>query len=179
MRFRYIGNNFNIREVIVMPDTQEALIEKYAGYDSNAENGGALEVGKTLSESVDLTAYDAIIDELESMNDYSRDVTDVLPFEMYSVAYEGIYLDNVSGLIPGFMDDVMVVKMNGASTYAILLKMPYESDGLYNACSFKDLGNYKVIANELAKEEVERVVSQGGYLNSDYGHLVYEYSVLE
>lgn len=148
------------------------------------EISGILETGKRLEEIIDLTAYQEILVEIEASDDYFRELKDILPFEIYTVEHDyglcnlqnmdGTFKTVLSGSIPGEIDSVMVVKMDGASTYDILLRVPYEKNDYYGSCYFKDLGNYKVIASNLTKEEVERMVYPEQMLAPEYVDMIYD-----
>ncbi len=179
-------NNYNINEIITLSDEAglKSLANKYSAKDVQTSLT-SLEAGKTLDEQVDLTAYNEIVEELEATSDYSRELKDILPFEIYSVEYDGLYNVNdytgdshsvISGSIPGEMDSVMVIRMDDVTNYNILLRFPNNANDIYGSCSFDDLGNYRVLATDLTKEEVEKMVVPGNYLAPDYEHLRYETS---
>lgn len=140
-------------------------------------------IGKTLGELMDLTAYKEECNTLDVYKDSARELSDVFPFEIYEF-YNGelsnFYADGSetktvkAASIEGTYGSVMVIKMDGTNTYDLLLRVPYEPDNLYNSCSYKDLGNYIVLAKGLNEEEVERMVIPGDYLASEYTHLIFD-----
>lgn len=179
-------NNYNISEIISMPNEEglKELANKYSTKDVKTSLT-SLEMGRTLGEQIDLTAYNEIVEELEETSDYTRELKDILPFEIYSVEYDGLCNVNdytgdshtvLSGSIPGEIDSIMIIRMDDVTNYDILLRFPYTANDCYSSCYFKDLGNYRVIATDLTKEEVERMVVPGNYLAPDYEHLRYETS---
>ena len=152
--------------------------------DSITETSGVLEAGKRLEELIDLTAYNEILPEIEAADDYFRELKDILPFEIYTVEHDyglcnlenmdGTSKTVLSGSIPGEIDSVMVIKMDQASTYAILLRVPYEKNDYYGSCFFKDLGNYKVLACDLTKERVEKMVVPEQMIAQEYVDMIYD-----
>lgn len=140
-------------------------------------------VGKRVEEVIDLTAYYDILEELEATNDYYRELKDILPFEAYCGDYEGkiMHYSNegdssksiIAGCIPGSLDSVMVVKMDGSDTYDVLVKIPYDLEDSGYWCTFKDLGNYRVIASDMTQEEVEEILNYDTVLKYEYIPLIY------
>ena len=87
-------NNYNISEIISMPNEEglKELANKYSTKDVKTSLT-SLEMGRTLGEQIDLTAYNEIVEELEETSDYTRELKDILPFEIYSVEYDGLCND--------------------------------------------------------------------------------------
>ncbi len=147
---------------------------------------GYLEVGKTLDELIDLTAYNELAKEADATMSPHVDFTDVLPFEVYEVDYKSeLYNPNsqdeiskvvLSGNIYGNKISAMIIKMDNASTYDILVRIPYYEHDIVDYCYCSDLGNFRVIAMNLTEEEVGEMVSNTGYLFLEYFYLLYELS---
>ena len=181
-----IINGYEINEFTILSSVEDLTLiaNKYSAKDVKTSLT-SLEMGRTLGEQIDLTAYNEIVEELEETSDYTRELKDILPFEIYSVEYNGLCNVNdytgdshtvLSGSIPGEMDSIMIIRMDDVTNYDILLRVPYTANDYYSSCYFKDLGNYRVLATDLTKEEVERMVVPGNYLAPDYEHLRYETS---
>lgn len=140
-------------------------------------------VGMRLGDAFDLTDYNEILDELVQNTDTQRDLKEILPFQSYTVVsdyglvneYTHIYAEELgtselsimSGSILGDTDSVMIVKKHDSDTYTFLIRSPY-TFGVYN-CTFKDLGNYKIVATDLSKEDVETMVLENNnYIEQEY-----------
>lgn len=172
MTFEDVIDTINGCEIAGIMDLPENLA---ANNSQQTTFANRFELEKTVAELFDLTAYEAIVGELEAAKDDTRELKDILPFEIYSVEPEyglcnlgnmdGTSKTVLAGSIPGEMDSIMVVKKDGASRYAILARFPHEVNDSGNYCSYKDLGNFRVIATDLMKEDVEIIVSSEELLN--------------
>lgn len=177
-------NGYNVSAITTLPDAGNLMefVNEYSGVNNITERSHALEDGKRLEEQIDLTAYNEILGELEATDDYRRELKDILPFEIYTVEHDiglcnrdsvdGITKTVMSGAIPGEIYSVMIIKMDNASTYDILFRLPYEQNNAFYSCFFKDLGNYVVIASDITKAEVERMVNTDQRLYLQYEYLM-------
>lgn len=182
MTFEDVINTINGYKIAGVMDLPENLA---ANNSQQITFANRFELEKAVAELFDLTEYEAILGELEATKDDARELKDILPFEIYSVEpgyglcnlgnMDGTSKTVLAGSIPGELDSVMVVKMDDASTYAILLRFPYEANESGNYCSYKDLGNFRVIATDLKKEDVEMMVSTEEKLNEGYDYLIQDF----
>lgn len=186
MTFEDVINTINGCEIMGIMDLPENLAANSNATETQKTTfANTFESGKTVGELIDLTAYEAILGELEATKDDARELKDILPFEIYSVEPDlGLYnpgnMDGTSksvlaGSIPGEMDSLLVAKMDHESTYAIISRFPYEANDSGNYCSYKDLGSFKVLYTGMTKEDAEML----GTYEAEYSGATFSWTVRE
>lgn len=143
-----------------------------------------LTVGKKLEQQIDIESYNRVAKEIEDTFDYDRELKGILPFEIYTVDIDSkLYHlpsinDYFTAMVPasfvtGELGSIMVVKMDNADTFDLIVRMPYK---MYDGdCRYSDLGNYTVVATNLTKEEVEQMVDCNQKLYPEYAYLAESY----
>ena len=138
-------------------------------------------IGKTLGELMDLSAYLEECKTLDVYKDSARELSDVLPFEIYELINGELinyYADGSetktvkAASIEGTYGSVMVIKMDGSETFDIVMRATSDKYQFYNSCTYASLVDFKVIETNLTKEEVENMLYDNGILKEEYRHLL-------
>ena len=174
-------NGYKIGEITELPYGVESIVSSYAPSEE-VETASILKVKRKLEDLIDMGPYRATIFMEGVANNLDYELINELPFEVYkNTERNGLCNTNDSGhyvhMIPlraivGKTGTVMVVKMDNVNTYDLLLRIPKEESGSSDYCYPGDLGNFRVLANNLTKEQVEKMVNTDETLKSEYHYLI-------
>lgn len=107
---------------------------------------------------MDLTAYEEAAETLDYYRDSSRELKDVLPFEIYEFIFDE--------LINYYADE--------SDTFDMVMRATSDRFALSGSCIYSDLPDFKMILTNLTKEEVERMVYPEQMLAPEYVDMIYD-----